>query len=313
MRGEDFPFCLAGRLSPGSPPHARGRLSFLSCWEAFSRITPACAGKTSSSGGTGTAFADHPRMRGEDSRYVNNQSRGHGSPPHARGRRNQSKNQSGLFRITPACAGKTRRTPRRRARRSDHPRMRGEDGRCHEWFSFVRGSPPHARGRLWSRRAWRTGKRITPACAGKTRSFFETICFQPDHPRMRGEDRPDASRWVAALGSPPHARGRLRQYLLHIYSYSDHPRMRGEDAGEARGWAGLGGSPPHARGRREAELVVALAQRITPACAGKTCLARLGRVRAGDHPRMRGEDSLYSALDIHGAGSPPHARGRHAH
>ena len=195
-----------------------------------------------------------------------------GSPPHARGRPGRRDGCGGRLGITPACAGKTRAAVSSRRLARDHPRMRGEDPQPQSTDQDDPGSPPHARGRPTGMSFTASVERITPACAGKTSSVAVTRTSVGDHPRMRGEDSP-------------------RNIFTTVRA----------------------GSPPHARGRREAELVVALAQRITPACAGKTCLARLGRVRAGDHPRMRGEDSLYSALDIHGAGSPPHARGRHAH
>mgnify|MGYP000915057780 CR=1 FL=1 len=52
------------------------------------------------------------------------------------------------------------------------------------------------------------------------------------------------------------------------------------------------------------------ADRITPACAGKTHLGRRCALSASDHPRMRGEDSLINVTQCVVVGSPPHARGR---
>ena len=70
---------------------------------------------------------DHPRMRGEDPTNCANLLRGVGSPPHARGRQVGDDFVDGDARITPACAGKTRRYPLASGRSPDHPRMRGED------------------------------------------------------------------------------------------------------------------------------------------------------------------------------------------
>ena len=66
MRGEDHGEALTVTILDGSPPHARGRLSFLPCWEPASRITPACAGKTRGVDPPLIVTWDHPRMRGED-------------------------------------------------------------------------------------------------------------------------------------------------------------------------------------------------------------------------------------------------------
>ena len=128
MRGEDEGVVLVVVVSPGSPPHARGRPQTGGELLEVSRITPACAGKTPDFEGRQWARADHPRMRGEDWSW-----------PTARRRPGG---------ITPACAGKTplSTSPRRPSR--DHPRMRGEDALLAIVAWPAMGSPPHARGRL---------------------------------------------------------------------------------------------------------------------------------------------------------------------
>ena len=87
MRGEDTNVELMNTYDVGSPPHARGRLDVVALAAAFNRITPACAGKTSTTRKLERRYWDHPRMRGEDNwaKRVFDTSRG--SPPHARGRR----------------------------------------------------------------------------------------------------------------------------------------------------------------------------------------------------------------------------------
>ena len=92
-------------------------------------ITPACAGKTGFEWPVGGEEGDHPRMRGEDlGRLLVRHQRG-GSPPHARGRPGQGACTVLERRITPACAGKTICRTSLRCSSTDHPRMRGEDGR----------------------------------------------------------------------------------------------------------------------------------------------------------------------------------------
>ena len=68
--------------------------------------------------------------------------------------------------------------------------MRGEDDKVELDELGFKGSPPHARGRPDSSVHVEVGRRITPACAGKT--LTKRI--------MQGPRQ----------GSPPHARGRRR-------------------------------------------------------------------------------------------------------
>ena len=188
MRGEDDDERDQRERHKGSPPHARGRRGITSWKSSGSRITPACAGKTSTAEKYTFFCTDHPRMRGEDEPAQDGQWYSAGSPPHARGRLLPGPLRAAARGITPACAGKTPAPSRRSPRTGDHPRMRGEDpwlaGRRPCW----RGSPPHARGR--PSKAVRTccRSRITPACAGKT--YIATM-----------------GAWLMG-GSPPHARGR---------------------------------------------------------------------------------------------------------
>ena len=66
--------------------------------------------------------------------------------------------------------------------------------------------------------------------------------------------------------------------------------MRGEDVNSGDGVRVIAGSPPHARGRLDGEVKEPKSFRITPACAGKTTVARVQFNVGKDHPRMRGED-----------------------
>ena len=49
-----------------------------------------------------------------------------GSPPHVRGKEYDVKAEQVAYRITPACAGKSKRTKGRKYMSRDHPRMCGE-------------------------------------------------------------------------------------------------------------------------------------------------------------------------------------------
>ena len=168
MRGEDLNANQFMALWNGSPPHAWGRLE--GKWERWgrTRITPACAGKTGSTWPAPRTSRDHPRMRGEDQSAHWRLLVEFGSPPHARGRQRVRKAAHPGERITPACAGNTRRRRRRTPRPSDHPRMRGEYPTHSDKQTRDVGSP-RMRGedRVTRPRPGRSGG-ITPACAGKT-------------------------------------------------------------------------------------------------------------------------------------------------
>src|SRR5690606_32722845 len=90
------------------------------------RITPACAGSTSTRWSPATGWPDHPRMRGEHGVQRRVPDLLIGSPPHARGARLLFCGVSACVRITPACAGSTLWWVWRRMAVQDHPRMRGE-------------------------------------------------------------------------------------------------------------------------------------------------------------------------------------------
>ena len=188
MRGEDFVPTRTIEDECGSPPHARGRRARSACFGRFRGLTPACAGKTSNSPpGPSTTWA-HPRMRGEDDTSKNPLRSIVGSPPHARGRLADEKALGAGIGLTPACAGKTPRSCRRRPAARAHPRMRGEDPKAAFTSDAPVGSPPHARGRLPDSYFLARGAWLTPACAGKTASVL--------------------SMPASTRGSPPHARGR---------------------------------------------------------------------------------------------------------
>ena len=53
-----------------------------------------------------------------------------------------------------------------------------------------------------------TGKRITPAYAGKRRGRFKVGGGMRDHPRLCGEKSPYRTGKTVLLGSPPPMRGK---------------------------------------------------------------------------------------------------------
>ena len=134
-----------------------------------------------------------------------------GSPPRVRGKAKGQVLAALAVGITPACAGKS---ICRRARRSaawDHPRVCGEKIILRKYAPGCAGSPPRVRGKAPMPGAQDAGRRITPACAGKSSSGSSAYCVHRDHPRVCGEKLCVLFLYDPEIGSPPRVRGKGRQ------------------------------------------------------------------------------------------------------
>ena len=107
MRGEYVFDLFEFSAIMGSPPHARGILYAEDVEEVAPRITPACAGNTTVAYLSSSSKRDHPRMRGEYPETFASPQTHAGSPPHARGIRDNLMSLIISLGITPACAGNT--------------------------------------------------------------------------------------------------------------------------------------------------------------------------------------------------------------
>ena len=107
--GENSSCVIKVSSTPGSPPRVRGKPERFTRLRQRMRITPACAGKTFSQFWDLQFVRDHPRVCGENQiirvRALDNV----GSPPRVRGKQSPLFPNARNSRITPACAGKTRR------------------------------------------------------------------------------------------------------------------------------------------------------------------------------------------------------------
>ena len=112
------------------------------------RITPAHAGKRSRQICNRCESQDHPRTCGEKVGIMAKDKFARGSPPHMRGKVDNSFLSMPVHRITPAHAGKSRYRFRYTVPHKDHPRTCGE--KVYDCFAFLRfkGSPPHMRGKV---------------------------------------------------------------------------------------------------------------------------------------------------------------------
>ena len=165
----------------------RGKATCPHAPKAFPRITPAHAGKRERGCKNGTDFQDHPRTCGEKI-YTNlGEFLDKGSPPHMRGKALEKAAVVESYGITPAHAGKSRRSCRPQGSGRDHPRTCGEKKVMRGSKDKHMGSPPHMRGKVPLILICGTEYGITPAHAGK-RVFLAIHLYSiRDHPRTCGE------------------------------------------------------------------------------------------------------------------------------
>ena len=157
------------------------------------------------------------------------------------------------------------------------------------------GSPPRVRGTEDLRRQGGGHRGITPACAGNSKLYHQCNRNSRDHPRVCGEQRNLLRSFPFVRGSPPRVRGtepvptlaekitritpacagnRLRRDFLRE-SAQDHPRVCGEQGTTVTEVPSQYGSPPRVRGTDFQISRLQSANRITPACAGNSCLLRI--------------------------------------
>ena len=166
--GEKTGSSTAAGVHLGSPPRVRGKASGLSVLQRPSRITPACAGKRQERLSSRTNHRDHPRVCGEKSVFPWRSWFTLGSPPRVRGKEHSTNSHQPKHRITPACAGKSRRILEFLRVFRDHPRVCGEKRALKSTALSSVGSPPRVRGKA-ARPPRSSGPGgITPACAGKS-------------------------------------------------------------------------------------------------------------------------------------------------
>ncbi len=328
--GNDTSSERVGVTSTGSPPLVRERLSSWRHISATSRITPACAGTTMTTGALNIDGEDHPRLCGNDGVLNVLHVRAKGSPPLVRERLTYSPFTNSLVGITPACAGTTFDFVGGVFKERDHPRLCGNDISSIALETGFAGSPPLVRERPGDTRQMRNIARITPACAGTTGPSFALRNAYQDHPRLCGNDCGKRLKQLRVTGSPPLVRERPCDFgtdsprfgitpacagttplFEKLYeSMRDHPRLCGNDSGMASTLLLAVGSPPLVRERLCFFALWPDHSGITPACAGTTRPSVFCQVQPWDHPRLCGNDLAIDGGDCVGVGSPPLVRER---
>ena len=139
-----------------------------------------------------------------------------GSPPRGRGKAVIFHIHDECVRITPAWAGKRSARCGRWPGPLDHPRVGGEKPGNGWSFGCSGGSPPRGRGKASPCRSSSSGRRITPAWAGKSAVSSARAGSKQDHPRVGGEKAGLEIPRLLLKGSPPRGRGKAE-----IESYAD--------------------------------------------------------------------------------------------
>ena len=207
-RGENRPRSSPHRVSPGSSPLTRGKLSLGMSDSVDKRLIPAHAGKTSRPTPSRTARPAHPRSRGENIQRQLPVELIQGSSPLTRGKQVNRACGGALDRLIPAHAGKTAGLHRGRRGPRAHPRSRGENRLQPFRGSSLQGSSPLTRGKLPILRGKFSSPGLIPAHAGKTCSkSLPRLCFKA-HPRSRGENAKRVRRSATVTGSSPLTRGK---------------------------------------------------------------------------------------------------------
>ena len=153
--------------------------------------------------------AAHPRSRGEHFGVPNQSRLCRGSSPLARGTPHLHCAYRYSIRLIPARAGNTTHGTFLVAKKSAHPRSRGEH-KCAQKSGGIRcGSSPLARGTRLFLFFESSRIRLIPARAGNTLVRGARQFHASAHPRSRGEHAGEINHALAFTGSSPLARGTL--------------------------------------------------------------------------------------------------------
>ena len=186
----------------------RGKVSDKYGFAAGRGITPAHAGKSPRPAQSRPRGWDHPRACGEKKSAAATKRIIAGSPPRMRGKARAQTRAAAVKGITPAHAGKRGPGPCRRPCPEDHPRACGEKLNSTKLYRPLSGSPPRMRGKVGSDKQAVHALGITPAHAGKRRSFRCPASRRGDHPRACGERLRGGPLLPPPPGSPPRMRGK---------------------------------------------------------------------------------------------------------
>ena len=212
----------------GSPPRVRGKGPCRPSGGHLARITPACAGKSSTPPVYHKPRGDHPRVCGEKSFHSLDESALPGSPPRVRGKVMAFSSSDSAFRITPACAGKSKILSSFPKQSWDHPRVCGEKWAAKYKNECNLGSPPRVRGKGEHRQTGDGRRGDHPrVCGEKMFSISGDVKYPGSPPRVRGKDSPE-NKDISGRGITPACAGKRVAIKSCSACVQDHPRVCGE-------------------------------------------------------------------------------------
>ena len=151
-----------------------------------------------------------------------------GSPPRVREKLVSVRSTILLYRITPACAGKTLCIENLKLFDRDHPRVCGKNRMEPKMLLEKKGSPPRVREKLNKASSGNCSNGITPACAGKTSKTILQQQAKWDHPRVCGKNRDNFYALYCLHGSPPRVREKRVQTNVHCVTCGITPACAGK-------------------------------------------------------------------------------------
>ena len=185
------------------------------------------------------------------------------------------------------------------------------------------------RGTAWPRSGVERLTRFIPACAGnRTYPIFARV-RRPVHPRVCGEQIVECGQLYADVGSSPRVRGTVsyssgslshRRFIpacagnsatlaIRHLEEAVHPRVCGEQSTYGPDTSRVIGSSPRVRGTGDPRITGSTSDRFIPACAGNRSLTACMAVLTAVHPRVCGEQAVWTTAHTVSAGSSPRVRG----
>ena len=228
-------------------------------------------------------------MCGENNRLLHTYTGSRGSSPRVRGKQARVHEPVDQGRLIPACAGKTGggrcRAPAGRA----HPRVCGENHVAGHIHLLLVGSSPRVRGKHGDARGVEHVQGLIPACAGKTRPRIRRAGSPTAHPRVCGENCPDAMRTGTPRGSSPRVRGKRRCRRWRGRRGRLIPACAGKTAGDEGFHRWVRAHPRVCGENRPVQMGVAVVQGSSPRVRGKHLHREDQDLRRGSSPRVRGK------------------------
>ena len=235
-----------------------------------------------------------------------------------------------IFRNIPAYAGKTQQHHWPPLWCREHPRVCGENAFWCPRRRLGRGTSPRMRGKRLRRPRACVWRRNIPAYAGKTHHRGNSGSYQPEHPRVCGENFLARYLTITVGGTSPRMRGKrtssdaVAGTRRNIPAYAgktasrrlpgaptaEHPRVCGENLSLRSDDFWMCGTSPRMRGKPDDDIIEAVQKRNIPAYAGKTAPRNQQASYRPEHPRVCGENVQCLRQTLQGRGTSPRMRGK---